>query len=230
VTSLGELTASIAHEINQPLGAIVANATAGINWLARSNPDLGRAHDTLVNIARDGERAADVLARIRALLTRSTVSMAPCDIRQVVEDVVSLMRGQLSRDQVVLQTKLDEALPRVVADVVQLQQVILNLVLNAAEASREVEVSRRRIVVHASADGQNVVVAVEDSGVGFDGVDTARLFNTFFTTKSTGLGMGLSISRSIIERHGGRMWFEPNVVHGATFHFSLPPAVRPSGD
>jgi len=222
VTTLGALTASIAHEINQPLSAIVTNATAGTNWLDRSDPDISRARETLLCIALDGKRAADVLARIRAMLKRSTLPALPCDVTAVVEDVLPLLRSELARDRIVLVARLEDALPPVLGDAVELQQVLLNLVLNAAESSREVAPERRQVVVRASAAERDVVVAVEDNGVGLGGVDTARVFETFYTTKTTGLGMGLSISRAIIERHGGRLWFESKGAQGATFQFSLP--------
>jgi PAS domain S-box-containing protein len=225
VTTLGELAASIAHEVNQPLAAMVANAGACLNWLSRDKPDLPLVREALAALTSDGERAGQVLTRIRTLLSRSSVAVAPCDVSPVVEGVLPLLRGQLLRDGVMLETSLAPGLPCVMGDPVQLQQVVLNLVLNAAEASREVAVERRRVVVRTSVEGPkeapSVVVSVEDAGVGLGGVEVARLFQTFYTSKPTGLGMGLSISRSIVERHGGRLWAEANAGEGATFRFAL---------
>jgi len=225
VTALGELTASLAHELSQPLAAVVANASAGANWLSRSEPELGAARESLARVASDGERAAQVIARIRGLLARTPVNLGPCDLLEIVDGVLPLVRPQLANDGVVLEAKLAKEALRVIGDPVQLQQVVLNLVLNAAEASREVPGERRRVVVRTYAEesgpAPSVVVAVEDAGVGFANADAARLFDAFYTTKPTGLGMGLSISRSIVERHGGRIWGEPNRQHGATFCFAL---------
>jgi C4-dicarboxylate-specific signal transduction histidine kinase len=225
VTTLGELAASIAHEVNQPLAAMVANASACLNWLSRDEPDLPVIREALEALTSDGHRAGQVVSRIRALLSRSSVAVAACDVSPVVEGVVALLRGQLLRDGVRLETSLAQGLPCVMGDPVQLQQVLLNLVLNAADASREVAAERRRVVVRTSVEGPkeapSVVVAVEDAGVGLGGVEVARLFETFYSSKPTGLGMGLSISRSIMERHGGRLWAEANVGEGATFRFAL---------
>ncbi|HSY21808.1 MAG TPA: AAA family ATPase [Polyangiaceae bacterium] len=238
LTTLGELAASIAHEVNQPLAAIVANAGAGKNWLSRAKPNLVAARETIAAIRLDGDRAAQVLARIHALLSRSAVKFVPCDLSAVVQAVLPLVRGQVAGDGVALEAILAPIVPCVLGDPVQLQQVVLNLVLNAAEASRDVAPARRHVVVRTSVeergDEATVVVAVEDAGIGFDGTDADRLFETFYTTKPTGLGMGLSISRSIIERHAGRLWAEANPGHGATFRFAIAgltgPVQAPSGE
>jgi C4-dicarboxylate-specific signal transduction histidine kinase len=222
-TTMGELAASIAHEINQPLAAIVANAGACLNWLSSEAPDLAAVRRVLGRMAADGDRAGQVLTRIRSLLARSRVEMVRCDLSAVVDGVLPLLRGQLRHDGVSLEACLASELPAVMGDPVQLQQVVLNLVLNAAEASRHVAPERRQVTVRATADhaARQVVVSVEDAGAGFDGQPIERLFETFYTTKPTGLGMGLAISRSIIERHQGRLWAEANVPHGATFRFAL---------
>lgn len=226
VTTLGELAASIAHEINQPLGAIVADASACLNWLAAEQPDLGSVREALRAIMSDGERAANVLTRIRKLLTRDRVAQEACDVACVVRDVLALVDTDLARESVSVRTVLAEDLPPVVADRIQLQQVLLNLLLNAAEASRPLTAERRRVLVRASLedldDGLYVVVAVEDAGVGLPPSGAERLFEPFHTTKPNGLGMGLSISRSIIDLHGGRLWASANAGHGATFQFALP--------
>jgi C4-dicarboxylate-specific signal transduction histidine kinase len=174
----------------------------------------------------DGNRAADVIARIRAFLSRSSVAHRSCDLAGVIRDVLVLVGPELGRHGTVLQTSLATDLPTVIGDRVQLQQVLLNVLLNAAEAVREVPPERRRLVVRSTLeqreDGPWAVVAVEDAGVGFREVEAARLFEAFYTTKPGGLGMGLSISRSIMDGHRGRLWATANPDHGATFHFALP--------
>jgi signal transduction histidine kinase len=225
VTTLGELAASIAHEINQPLAAIVADANACLNWLGADRPDLDNVREALAAIVSDGDRAAQVVIRIRALLARSSVEREPCDLARVIGDVAVLVGPELRRHGIVLKTMLKAELPRVMGDRIQLQQVVLNLLVNAIEAMREVAPERRRLIARSSVeqrdDGPMAVVAVEDAGVGLRDSQT-RLFEAFYTTKPGGLGMGLSISRSIIERHGGRLWATANQEHGATFHFALP--------
>lgn len=226
VTTLGELAASIAHEINQPLAAIIADAHACLNWLRDSQADVDNMREALSAIVSDGNRAAQVLIRIRALLARSSPAAAPCDLSAVITSVLPLVRPALAKPGITLETLLPGEPLAVSADPVQLQQVMLNLLLNAAEASRGLEQARLRVIVRASlehrSEGPWVLVSIEDLGVGIDPVDTARLFDAFYTTKAGGLGMGLSISRSIIERHGGKLWASPNPEYGTTFHFSLP--------
>src|SRR5882672_6758188 len=226
VTTLGELAASIAHEINQPLAAIIADASACLHWLEADRPDLDSVREALAAVVKDGERAGEVITRIRALLSRSSVAHGPCDLAEVIRDVLLLVGPELERHRTVLQISLATDLPPVMGDRVQLQQVLLNLLLNAAEAVRNVPPERRRLLVRSAVEQRDdrawAVVAVEDAGVGFREEQAARLFEAFYTTKPGGLGMGLSISRSIIEAHGGRLWATANADHGATFHFALP--------
>jgi len=226
VTTLGELAASIAHEINQPLAAIIADANACLHWLEADRPDLDSVREALAAVVKDGDRAAEVITRIRALLSRSSVAHRPCDLAGVIRDVLLLVGPELGRHETVLQTSLASDLPPVMGDRVQLQQVLLNLLLNAAEAVRNVPPERRRLVVRSTLeqrdDGSWAVVAVEDAGVGFREEQAARLFEAFYTTKPGGLGMGLCISRSIMDGHRGRLWATANSGHGATFHFALP--------
>jgi two-component system sensor kinase FixL len=228
VTALGELAASIAHEINQPLAAIVADAHACLNWLAADVPPLESVREALGGVVKDGERASAVIARIRALLSRSAIGHQPCDLNEVVGEVLPLVRPQLARHGIVLDTTLTPGLPPIMADRIQLQQVLTNLLLNASDAVREVPPERRRIVIRSTAEQREddpwAVIAVEDAGVGLRETDADRLFDAFYTTKPGGLGMGLSISRSIVDRHGGRLWATANAEHGATFHVALPPA------
>ncbi|WP_437535232.1 ATP-binding protein [Sorangium sp. So ce726] len=226
VTTLGELAASIAHEVNQPLAAIVADANAALNWLAADPPDLGNVRASLNAIVGDGERAGQVLLRIRSLLSRSAPHHRLCSLNDVIREVVPLVAPELRRHGISVQQALLHDLPRVPGDPVLLQQVVLNLLLNAGEASKDVPPARRRVVISSFVErrssGSFVQVAVEDAGVGFGGGnDRARLFDAFYTTKENGLGMGLSISRSIIERHGGKLWASENETFGVTFQFAI---------
>jgi PAS domain S-box-containing protein len=223
VATLGELAASIAHEVNQPLAAIVADATASLNRLATSPPDLGSVREALDAIVKDGHRAADVILRIRQLARKTDPQKARLDVNDVVRDVVLLIGSEVRSHEVSLRIDLAPALPPVLADRIQLQQVLINFVINGIEAMASVDDRSRELVIRSQPQGRDhVVVAVQDAGVGIDAQKTDQLFSTFYTTKPDGMGMGLSISRSIIEAHGGRLWATPNPDHGATFHFALP--------
>jgi PAS domain S-box-containing protein len=226
VTALGELAASIAHEMNQPLGAIIADTNACLNWMAADRPNLVNMREALRAIVKDGERAAQVLTRIRALLARSDVVHESCDLTGIIREVLALVGSDLARQAVSVQTSLTEDVPNVLADRIQIQQVLLNLLLNAAQASKDLAPHTRRVLVRVSLedldDGRCVVVTVRDAGVGLRGERPERVFDAFYTTKPNGLGMGLSISRSIIHAHGGRLWATPNEDRGATFQFALP--------
>ena len=226
VTTLGELAASIAHEINQPLAAIVADASACLHWLDAHPPPLDQVRGALAAIVGDGDRAAEVLTRIRALLARSTVARQSGPLAPIITDVLPLVGAELHRHDISLQVSMDPELPPVHADRIQLQQVLINLLVNAAEAMRDVPSERRRLVIRGVPDTIEdqpwAVITVEDAGVGLGALQAARLFEPFYSTKPGGLGMGLSISRSIIESHGGRLWATPNPDHGATFHLALP--------
>jgi len=225
LTTLGQLAASIAHEVNQPLAAIVADANASLNWLAAAKPELERVRETLVAIATDGHRAADVIQRIRQLATKTEPGKAQLDVNDVVRDVVGLVRAEVARYEITLTLESASPLPSVVGDRIQLQQVVLNLVMNAIEAMASVTGRPRKLVIRSERHDDDVVrVAVHDTGVGLQASDVDRVFSAFFTTKPGGMGMGLSISRSIIEAHGGRLWAAPNEPHGAIFQFSLPVA------
>jgi C4-dicarboxylate-specific signal transduction histidine kinase len=223
---MGEFAASIAHEVNQPLAAVVANADACRRWLGRSVPDLEEAKAALERISRDGKRASDVIAGMRSLLQRAPTVFAMLDLGGVVRDVLELVGPEVARQRVVLQRSLATDLPAVRGDRVQLQQVVLNLTTNAIQAMSAVTDRTRELhiaVSHSDIDGAPaVVVAVRDNGVGFAPDVGARLFAAFYTTKRDGLGMGLAISRSIVEAHGGRLWAAPNPDHGATFQFAVP--------
>jgi PAS domain S-box-containing protein len=222
VTTLGELTASIAHEVNQPLAAIVADATASLNWLAANTPDLDRVREALEAIVKDGHRAADVIQRIRGLATKAGPQKARLDVNELIRDVVPLVGPEVRSHEVSLRLDLAPALPPVAADRVQLQQVLINFVMNGIEAMDSVDRRRELVIRSRPHEADYVLVAVQDAGVGIDSSKMDELFTAFFTTKPGGMGMGLSISRSIIEAHGGRIWATPNPDHGATFQFALP--------
>jgi C4-dicarboxylate-specific signal transduction histidine kinase len=224
VTTLGELAASIAHEINQPLTAIVADATASINWLAMDRPDLDSVREALAAVVKDGHRAAEVIQRIRELARKSDPRKDRLDVNDVVRDVVPLVRTEVLRHGVSLRTELTGALPPVMGDRVQLQQVVINLIMNGIEAMASVEDRPRELRVSSQRREGEVVITVQDSGVGVDPRSVSRLFDAFFTTKASGMGMGLSIARSIAEAHGGRLGVVANTDHGATFQLALPPA------
>jgi len=222
LTTLGQLAASIAHEVNQPLAAIVADANASLNWLAAAEPELERVRETLTAIATDGHRAADVIQRIRQLATKTEPRKARLDVNDVVREVVALVRAEVARYEITLTLDAAATLPPVVGDRVQLQQVVLNLVMNAIEAMASVTGRPRTLVIRCERQDDVARVAIHDTGVGIRASDLDRVFGAFFTTKPSGMGMGLSISRSIIEAHGGRLWAAPNEPHGAIFQFSLP--------
>jgi PAS domain S-box-containing protein len=223
VTTLGELTASIAHEVNQPLAAVVNAASACLRWLDGGTPNLDEARSALDWIVNEGNRASEVIRRVRALANKTDIEKAPLDITYVVKEVIALMQREVDSHHVSLRLEFAPALPRISGDRVQLQQVIINLVMNGIEAMQSVTDRPRELVIRSHQDETHrVLVTVTDSGVGISAENADRLFNAFFTTKSSGMGMGLSICRSIIEAHGGRLWATVNVPHGATFQFTLP--------
>jgi C4-dicarboxylate-specific signal transduction histidine kinase len=220
---LGELTASIAHEVNQPLAAVLINAETCLRWLGRDPPNLEEARGSVKWIIGDTKRASEVIQRIRSLAKRTDIAKTPLDINGVVNEVAVLLQSELRRHQVSLRMELAAALPVVLADRVQLQQVIINLLMNGIEAMHGVTDRQRELLIRSDLDEDDlVVVAVKDCGVGIATENADHLFNAFFTTKSSGMGMGLSICRSIIEAHGGRLSGSGNLGPGATFQFTLP--------
>jgi PAS domain S-box-containing protein len=224
VITLGELTASIAHEVNQPLAAVVANAEACLRWLDRETPDLNAARRSVEWVINDGCRASDVVRRVRALANKTDIEKLPLDVNNVVREAIALVQRELSNHRVSLRTEFAPALPTIMGDRVQLQQVIINLVMNGIEAMQPITERPRELAIRSGQDEtQYVRVSVTDCGIGFSTDNANRLFNAFFTTKSSGLGMGLSICRSIVETHGGRLSARPNEGPGATFQFILPP-------
>ena len=222
VTTMGELAASIAHEVNQPLAAVVTNGNACLRWLAGTTPNLNEAREAVWRIIRDGNRASDVITRIRALVRKTDTEKARLDINQIVQEVVFLTQNEAVRKGVTLQMELAADVPSVLGDRVQLQQVILNLVMNGVEAMASVADRPRELCIRARRhESDQVLVAVQDSGIGIDSQDLEKIFDAFYTTKPQGMGMGLAISRSIVENHGGRLWAIPNDGPGATFQFTL---------
>jgi PAS domain S-box-containing protein len=223
VMTMGELTASIAHEVNQPLAAMVTNAAAIKRWLASDPPDIARARRALQSISDDGRRAGEVIHRIRALVQRRPPLMVPLGVNDAIGDVIALAQQELRANGVVLARRLAKDLPPVLGDRIQLQQVLLNLVVNAIEAMSTVKDRPRELTITSGLDGADgVLVQVSDTGPGLEGEQGDHLFEAFYTTKAEGLGIGLSISRSIIEAHGGRLSAMQNEPHGAIFHFTLP--------
>jgi PAS domain S-box-containing protein len=226
VTTLGVLAASIAHEVNQPLGAMVASAGSCARWLAAHPPELDKAQRSLERIARDGKRASEVIDRIRALVMRQPSRRDRVDVNQIILDVIAFTRDQMRRNDIALEKTLAGGLPPVWGDEVQLQQVIINLIVNAIESMSAPGHQPRQLVIGASETEGGVCIEVRDSGPGIAPEIADKLFEPFHTSKAQGIGMGLSISRSIIEAHGGQLWAAPNLPHGAVFRFSLPAGGR----
>ena len=231
VTTMNALTASIAHEVNQPISGIITNAGTCLRMLAGDRPDIEGARETARRTIRDANRASDVITRLRALFTRKEFTLEPLDVNEATREVIALSWIDLQRNRVVLQLDLDEALPIVTGDRIQLQQVVLNLIRNASDAMIDVLDRPRRLLIKTGLDdGDRVRVTVSDVGVGLHPEGMDSLFDAFYTTKSGGMGIGLFVSRSIVERHQGRLWAQPNDGPGATFSFSIPLAPQTNPD
>jgi C4-dicarboxylate-specific signal transduction histidine kinase len=223
VTSLGALTASIAHEVNQPLSGIITNASTCLRMLAADPPNVGGARETARRTIRDGNRASDVITRLRALFAKKDATTESVDLNEATREVIALSLGELQRSRVIVRAELADDLPPITGDRVQLQQVILNLLRNASDAMSGLDDRPRKLVIRTEREeGDRVRLTVRDAGVGFELQAVGRLFEAFYTTKSGGMGIGLSVSRSIIESHHGRLWAAPNDGPGATFSFSIP--------
>lgn len=223
VTTMGQLAASIAHEVNQPIAAAVTNAQVGLRWLGTQPPDLEEVRQALGRVVKEGNRASDVVGRIRALIKKAPPRKDDLDINEAILDVIALTRDEVVKNGVLVQTQLAEGLPLIQGDRVQLQQVIINLIINAVEAMSGVSEGARELLIGTGKDASGgVLVAVQDSGPGLNPESFDRLFNAFYTTKPGGLGMGLSICHSIVEAHGGRIWATPNAGSGITVQFALP--------
>jgi C4-dicarboxylate-specific signal transduction histidine kinase len=227
VTTMGELTASIAHEVNQPITGVVTNAGACLRWLAIDPPDLERARAAAGRIARDGKRAAEIIGRIRRIFVKGSPQREWVDVNQLLRETTGLLSSEVTRYGVSLRTELAANLPEVIADRVQLQQVVVNLIMNGIDAMRDGTGPRELAVTSRRSEQDQVLVSIADTGVGLPLQQPDQMFDAFFTTKPQGTGMGLSISRSIIDAHEGRLWATPNKPRGATFLFSLPIDKRP---
>jgi C4-dicarboxylate-specific signal transduction histidine kinase len=228
LATMGQLTASIAHEVNQPITATATNADAALRWLGARPPDLEEVRQALGRIVKDAHRAGDVIGRIREIIKKAPSQKDRVDINEAIREVIELTRGEAVKDGASVQTALAEDLPLIAGDRVQLQQVVLNLVVNAVQAMGEVaEGPRQLFITTARAEPEGVLVAVKDSGPGLAPASLKHLFTPFYTTKPGGLGMGLSICRSIVEAHGGRLWATANQPRGAIFNFTVP--AQPAG-
>jgi len=221
VTTMGELTASLAHEVNQPITAAATDANACLRWLTRDDPDVEEARAAASRIVKDAMRAADIIGRIRLLFTKTTPPRELVDLNEVIRGMVALLRGEATRYSVSIRTDLAAPPPFVIGDRVQLQQVMMNLIMNGTDAMKDVEGTRELAIKSQPADNEELLVSVSDTGIGLP-PQADQIFKAFFTTKPHGTGMGLSISRSIVESHGGRLWAGSNAPRGASFYFTLP--------
>jgi signal transduction histidine kinase len=218
---MGELTASLAHEVNQPITAAVNGASTCIRWLAREDPDLGEAREAAQGVIRNAKRAADIINRIRSILKKGESKRQLADVNELVQEMIALLRNEAIRHSISVRTELDPELPKVMADSVQVQQVLMNLIMNGFDAMKDVDKERELTIRSQRTDNRTLMISVSDTGVGIPPQLADRIFDAFFTTKSDGIGMGLRISRSIVESHGGRLWAADNSSHGACFQFTL---------
>jgi len=226
VTSMGELTASLAHEVNQPIAAAVTNANTCLRWLTRDSPDLEEARAAAMRIVKDGTRAAEIITRVRLLFQKGAPQRELVDLNEVIREMILLLRSETLRYNIHVEADLALDLPEILADRVQLQQVMMNLMLNSIDAMRNVDGPRELIIKSGRSDSEHLLLSISDTGVGLPPDQSDQIFNAFFTTKSHGTGMGLSISRSIVESHGGRLWFADNPPRGASFFLALPVRVE----
>jgi PAS domain S-box-containing protein len=222
VMTIGQLTASIAHEVSQPLSGIITNASTCFRMLKSDPPNIDGARETVQRTIRDGNRASEVITRLRTLFSKKQIEVEPLDLNEAAREVIALLSGELQKNNVILKQEFSDRLPTVDGDRVQLQQVILNLLRNASDAMRSIEHRPRQMVLRTDLEGEHVRLSVQDSGVGFSPEVADKMFESFYTTKSDGMGVGLSVSRSIIEANHGRLWATANDGPGATFAFSIP--------
>jgi len=222
VTTMGELTASLAHEVNQPIAAAITDANTCLRWLTRDQPDLGEARDAASRMVRDAARATEIISRIRSLFKKGTPRRELVDVNEIIRGMIALLHSEAARHSISMRTELPEGLPQIMGDRVQLQQVLMNLMINGIEAMKDVDGPRELSIKSQSADEEQLMVSVSDTGVGLPPQQAERIFDSFFTTKQDGTGMGLRISRSIVESHGGRLWAVGNPPRGASFQFTLP--------
>jgi PAS domain S-box-containing protein len=222
MTTMGELTASLAHEVNQPITAAVNGASTCVRWLTREDPDVGEAREAALGIIRNAKRAADIINRIRSISKKGESKRQLIEIDEVIREIVALLSNEARRYSVSILTDIEANLPKVMADSVQVQQVIMNLIMNSIDAMKDVDRTRELSIRSRLAEDRQLTISVSDTGVGLPSEQAAQIFDAFFTTKSHGLGMGLRISRSIVESHGGRLWAADNSPHGASLSFTLP--------
>jgi C4-dicarboxylate-specific signal transduction histidine kinase len=226
VTTMGELTASLAHEVNQPIAASVTNANTCLRWLTRDHPDVEEARAAAMRIVKDGTRAAEIVKRIRLLFKKSTPQRELMEVNEAIREMIVLLRSEATRYKITVRMELAADLPPIMGDRVQLQQVLMNLIMNSIDAMKEVDGARELVVKSQRTEKEEVLVSVSDTGVGLPPQQADQIFNAFFTTKPHGTGMGLRISRSIVESHGGRLWAADNSPRGASFHFALPTKIE----
>jgi C4-dicarboxylate-specific signal transduction histidine kinase len=225
VTTMGELTASLAHEVNQPIAAAGTDASTCLRWLMRDQPDLEEAREAASRVVKDASRAAEIISRIRLLFKKDTSQRELVDVNEIVREMIVLLRGEATRYSISFRTDLANDLPRVIADRVQLQQLLMNLMINGIDAMKEVDGMRQLTINSRRSENEHLLISVSDTGVGLP-PNADQIFNAFVTTKPNGTGMGLSISRSIVQAHGGRLWAADNSPRGASFNFSLPTKVE----
>ena len=225
-SSMGELTASLAHEVNQPIAAAVTDANTCLRWLARDQPDLEEARAAASRIVQDGKRASEIVKRVRQLFKKDGLQREWVDLNEIIREMMLILHSEAAQFGVMIRVELAADLPQVMGDRVQLQQVLMNLMTNSIEAMKEVEGTRELLIQSQRSEDHQVLVSVSDTGVGLPSQQTDQIFNAFFTTKPQGTGMGLRISRSIVESHGGRLWASANSPRGASFHFALPTKVE----
>jgi PAS domain S-box-containing protein len=225
VTTMGEITASLAHELSQPIGGAIINASTCLRWLEQDEPDLDLLRKAVTRFARDAQRAAETIGRIRSQFEKGTLNKETLGVNDIIRETITLLRGEAIRYNISVRTELAADLPQIVGDRVQLQQVPMNLILNSIEAMKDVDGTREMAIKSRQTESEQILVTVSDTGKGFPPQLAEEIFHPFFTTKPHGTGMGLRISRSIIESHGGRLWAEGAAGHGATFHLILPAAI-----
>jgi C4-dicarboxylate-specific signal transduction histidine kinase len=226
VTALGELSASLAHEVNQPIAAAVTDANTCLRWLARDQPDLEEAREAACRMAKDATRAADIVSRIRLLFKKHTAEREPVDVNEVIREMIALLISELTRYSITIQMELAPDLPQIIGDRVQLQQVLMNLMMNSMDAMKAEDGRRELVLCSQQLESGQLMISVSDTGVGLPAQHADQIFDAFFTTKPQGTGMGLRISRSIVESHGGRMWAADNDPRGASFYLTLPAKIE----
>jgi C4-dicarboxylate-specific signal transduction histidine kinase len=227
LTTMGELTATLAHEVNQPIAAASTCASTCVLWLTRDDPDVGEAREAALGAVRNAKRAADIVNGIRAISRKGESKRQPVDMSELIQEIVSLLRNEAQRFSITIRAELGENLPRVMADSVQVQQVMMNLIMNAIDAMKTVDRKRELTIRSQLWEGPQLMFVVSDTGIGLPQQQARKIFDAFYTTKPNGIGMGLRISRSIVESHGGRLWAAENSPWGARFHFTLPTETVP---